>query len=51
MHISIGHKTVHDALYKLLCTCMFSTKLGSQWARFADVLVFVETGVLRHYLA
>jgi hypothetical protein len=31
--------------------CMFSTNLGSQRTWFADVLVFVETGVLRYYLA
>jgi hypothetical protein len=31
--------------------CMFSTNLGSRWTRFADVLVFLETGVLRYYLA
>jgi hypothetical protein len=29
--------------------CMFSTNLRSRWTQYADVLVFVETGVLRDF--
>ena len=45
MYKFIGHKNISDDFYRLLCMCMFSTNLGSQRTRFADVLQFIETGV------
>ena len=51
MYKFIGHKTMLENFYVILCMYMFSTNLGSQRTRFADVLLCVETGVLIYYLA